>query len=205
MEGEVGCHYILTLAYAVFFTIMFQMNALASVDTEIDEFIDRLRGEYESLKRTVELLGEFEGRITESRIRNLRFTAQEAADIVINDASPPLLSEGADFEWLPWSLRRLFRRSDFLRRKEKVINDHQKVIEKRMQVEGMCSQALNRLVKFVFQKMIIFGPSSILDIFSLILDEIEKQSTKIGQLHDMIQTQNSMLEQIMGASPGTVS
>jgi hypothetical protein len=50
-----------------------------------------------------------------------------------------------------------------------------------------------------------FGPSSILDVFSLIVDGIEKQSTKIGPLHDMIQTQNSMLEEIMGAPRGTVS
>ena len=145
---------VLPLAYAVLFTIVFQINALARVDTEIDEFIYRLRGEYESLKRIVELLEEFEGRIPESRKRNLRFIAQEAANIVIYDASPRLLSEGADVGWLPWTLRRLFRRTDFLRRKkEKVINDHQKVTEKRMQVERICSQALNRLVKFVFQAL----------------------------------------------------
>lgn len=54
---------------------MFQINTLASVDTEIDEFIDRLRGEYKSLKRTVELLKEFGGRIPESRKRNLEINA----------------------------------------------------------------------------------------------------------------------------------
>jgi hypothetical protein len=148
---------ILTLAYALFLTIVFQMNAIAGVDTEIDEFIDRLRGEYESLKRAVKLLDEFEDRIPQTTRRSLGFTAQEAANIVLNDASPPLLAEGADFKWMPWSLRRLFRRSDFLRRKKTIINDHQKVIEKRMHVEGMCSQALIRLVIFLFRKMIIFG------------------------------------------------
>ncbi|EKV04671.1 hypothetical protein PDIG_41430 [Penicillium digitatum PHI26] len=133
---------ILTLAYALFLTIMFQMNAIAGVDTEIDEFIDRLRGEYESLKRAVKLLDEFGDRIPQTTRRNVGFIAQEATNIVLNDASPPLLAEGADFEWMPCSLRRLFRRSDFLRRNKTVFNDHQKVIEKRMQVEGMCSQAL---------------------------------------------------------------
>lgn len=149
---------ILTLAYALFITIMYQINALAGVDTEINDFIDRAKGEWESLERAVRLLDEFEDRIPESTRRDVRSTSQEAASIIRYDESPRFTAEGAEFEWMPWSLRRLLRRSDFLRRKKKVINDHQKVIEKRMQVEGMCIQALNRLVFFLFRKMIIFGP-----------------------------------------------
>jgi hypothetical protein len=117
-----------------------------------------LKGEYESFKRAKILVHEFKDRIPESTRRNVEFTLLEAAVILRNNATPPLLAEGANFGWMPRSLRRLFRRSDFLRGKEKVIEDHQKILEKRMQVEGICSQALNRFVISLIRKMIIFGP-----------------------------------------------
>lgn len=87
----------------------------------------------------------------------------------------------------------------FLRKKEKVNNDLRNVIEKRVHVEGMCSKALNRLVNFVFRTMIILGLGSFFYVLRHIIEEIEKQNAKINQQHDTIRTQNSMLEQIMGA------
>jgi hypothetical protein len=149
-------------------------------------------------------LTEFEDRIPEPISHKLRFTAQEAANIVRNSATPIIASEAPDCEWLPWSLRRLFRRNNFLRKKENVNTGLRTIIEKRVQVEGMCSSALNRLV-FVFQTMIILGLGSFFDVFSLLIKEIGRQNAKISQQHDMIRIQNAMLEQIMGAFRVTVS
>lgn len=190
---------ILTLAYAILVTIVFQANALANVDKEIKELGPRLEAEYESLKRTSELFREFQDRFPEPITSKVDFTTKHAASIITHHAFTILLPEAYGYRWVPWSLRRLFRRNTFLINKRKLNSALGTAIEKRLEIEGMCSSALNRLVDFVFQTIIMLQISSLFEVFRLVIEEIDTQNSMICQQHDMIRAQNLVLEQIMDA------
>lgn len=142
---------ILTLAYAVLITILFQLNALAGVEMDTDVFIRRLREELESMQRNNALLSEYIDRIPEATTSKVKLTTEEAAKIVTARTVKKIFPRAPGPRWLPWSLRRLFRRNTFLMNKQKLDSDIRTVIEKRLQAEEMCRSALNRLVDLVSQ------------------------------------------------------
>ncbi|KAJ5994060.1 hypothetical protein N7451_009784 [Penicillium sp. IBT 35674x] len=142
-------HRILTLAYAVLVTIVFQVDALAGVNREIQELIPRLEAESESLTRTMELFREFRDEIPEQIASKIDFTKTLAATTYSGQIPRIFLPKLFGPEWVPWQLRRLLRRNTFLRNKHK-LNSALGNIERRLEIEGVCSSALNRLVAICF-------------------------------------------------------